>query len=86
MLPLPDPGRLVIFLGVGIWAAEFAWAQPALRRTRRKVAEAARRAMDPRVRRRNLTLTTIGPAAALWAGGWCFARCGPAVPWRLDES
>ncbi|MFJ9443059.1 TIGR02611 family protein [Kitasatospora sp. NPDC101235] len=86
MLPLPGPGRLVIFLGTGIWATGFAWAQPALRWTHRRVAEAAQRAMDPRVRRRNLTLTAIGLAAVLGAGGWYFARHGPAVPWRLDES
>nr|WP_308020183.1 TIGR02611 family protein [Streptomyces sp. LS1784] len=85
MLPLPGPAWLVIFLGVGIWATEFVRAQLALRRTRRKVAEAAQRAMDPRVRRRNLTLTAIGPAAVLGAGGWYLARYGPAVPWRLEE-
>ncbi|MGW1179095.1 TIGR02611 family protein [Kitasatospora sp. NPDC002543] len=86
MLPLPGPGWLVIFLGMGIWATEFVWAQLALRWTRRKVAEAAQRAMDPRVRRRNLTLTAIGLAVLVGVGGWYFARYGLVVPWRLDES
>ncbi|MFG2906579.1 TIGR02611 family protein [Kitasatospora sp. NPDC048286] len=86
MLPLPGPGWLVIFLGMGIWATEFVWAQLALRWTRRKVAEAAQRAMDPRVRRRNLTLTAIGLAALVGVGGWYFARYGLAVPWQPDES
>ncbi|MET8542372.1 TIGR02611 family protein [Kitasatospora sp. NPDC004799] len=86
MLPMPGPGWLVIFLGMGIWSTEFVWARLVLRWTRRKVAEAAQRAMDPRVRRRNLTLTAIGLAALVGAGGWYFARYGLAVPWRLDES
>ncbi|MFJ6379173.1 TIGR02611 family protein [Kitasatospora sp. NPDC092039] len=86
MLPMPGPGWLVIFLGMGIWSTEFVWAQLVLRWTRRKVAEAAHRAMDPRVRRRNLTLTAIGLAALVGAGGWYFARYGLALPWRLDGS
>ncbi|RKT18880.1 uncharacterized protein (TIGR02611 family) [Streptomyces sp. 1114.5] len=85
MLPLPGPGWVVIFLGMGIWATEFAWARLVLRWTRRKVAEAAHRAMDPRVRRRNLTVTAIGLAVLVGAGGWYLARYGLVVPWRLDE-
>lgn len=86
VLPLPGPGWVVIFLGMGAWATEFARAQVALSRTRRKVAEAARRALDPRVRRRNLTLTALGPAALVGIGGWYFARYGLIVPWKGDES
>lgn len=86
MLPLPGPGWVVIFLGMGVWATEFAWAQLALRWTRRKVNEAARRALDPRVRRRNLTLTALGLAALVGVGGWYFARYGLTVPWTADES
>lgn len=26
LLPLPGPGWLIIFLGIGVWATEFAWA------------------------------------------------------------
>ncbi|MGA5418073.1 TIGR02611 family protein [Streptomyces pseudogriseolus] len=58
MLVLPGPGWLVIFGGMAIWATEFAWAQIVLRWTRRKVTEAAQRALDPGVRRRNIILTT----------------------------
>ncbi|WP_051830379.1 MULTISPECIES: TIGR02611 family protein [Streptomyces] len=86
MLPLPGPGWVVIFLGMGIWATEFVWARLALRWTRRKVAEAARRAMDPRVRRRNLAVTAIGLAALVGAGGWYLARYGMVVPWQLGRS
>ncbi|MER7584929.1 TIGR02611 family protein [Kitasatospora sp. NPDC097691] len=86
LLPLPGPGWVVIFLGMGIWATEFVWAQLALGWTRRKVAEAAHRAMDPRVRRRNLTITAIGLAVVVGAGGWYLARYGLVAPWQLDES
>ena len=34
LLPLPGPGWLIIFLGLGIWATEFVWAERLLRRTR----------------------------------------------------
>lgn len=37
LLPLPGPGWLIIFLGLGIWASEFAWAQRLLRFARDKV-------------------------------------------------
>src|SRR5690349_8932418 len=60
MLPLPGPGWVVIFGGMAIWATEFVWAQLVLRWTKRKVTEAAQRALDPKVRRRNITLTVIG--------------------------
>ncbi|MFJ3219387.1 TIGR02611 family protein [Kitasatospora sp. NPDC086801] len=86
MLPLPGPGWVVIFLGMGVWATEFAWAQLALRWSRRKVAEAAQRALDPRVRRRNLTVTAIGLAAVVGIGGWYFSCYGLVVPWKAGES
>ena len=38
LLAAPGPGWLVIFLGLGIWATEFAWARSLLKRTRRTVA------------------------------------------------
>jgi len=31
LLPLPGPGWVVIFLGLGLWATEFAWAARLLR-------------------------------------------------------
>ncbi|GAA4874658.1 TIGR02611 family protein [Kitasatospora terrestris] len=83
MLPLPGPGWVVIFLGMGIWATEFVWAQLALRWTRRKVAEAAQRALDPRVRRRNITLTVIGLVVIAAVGGWYLWRYGMTMPWNL---
>ncbi|MBP0448500.1 TIGR02611 family protein [Kitasatospora sp. RG8] len=86
MLPLPGPGWVVIFLGMGIWATEFVWAQLALRWTRRKVAEAAQKAMDPRVRRRNITLTVIGLAVIAAIGGWYLWKYGLVMPWKIKDS
>ncbi|MFF3546498.1 TIGR02611 family protein [Streptomyces platensis] len=85
MLPLPGPGWLVIFGGMAIWATEFVWAQLVLRWTKRKVTEAAQRALDPKVRRRNIILTTIGLviiAAALAVYLWKF---GLVMPWNVSE-
>ncbi|WP_328957638.1 TIGR02611 family protein [Kitasatospora purpeofusca] len=85
MLPLPGPGWVVIFLGMGIWATEFVWAQLALRWTRRKVAEAAQKALDPKVRRRNLTLTAIGLVLIAALGGWYLWKYGLVMPWKIHE-
>lgn len=85
MLPLPGPGWVVIFLGMGIWATEFVWAQLALRWTRRKVAEAAQKALDPKVRRRNLTLTAIGLTVMAAIGGWYLWKYGLVMPWKIHE-
>jgi hypothetical protein len=38
VLVLPGPGWVVIFIGLGIWATEFAWADSLLGSVRRKVA------------------------------------------------
>ncbi|TJZ41891.1 TIGR02611 family protein [Streptomyces piniterrae] len=85
MLPLPGPGWLVIFAGMAIWATEFVWAQLVLRWTKRKVTEAAQKALDPKVRRRNIILTAIGLviiAAVLAVYVWKF---GFAMPWNVAE-
>lgn len=37
LLPFPGPGWLVIFLGLGIWASEFEWAQRLLAWVREQV-------------------------------------------------
>lgn len=84
LLPLPGPGWLVIFAGMALWATEFVWAQLVLRWTRRKVAEAAHRALDPRVRRRNIALTAAGVAivaALLSAYVWQY---GLVMPWAVN--
>ncbi|MEV6316883.1 TIGR02611 family protein [Streptomyces sp. NPDC051776] len=85
LLPLPGPGWLVIFAGMAIWASEFVWAQLVLRWTKRKVTEAARRALDPRVRRRNIILTSIGLAIIFAGVGVYISRYGLLMPWQIGR-
>ncbi|MFD9719695.1 TIGR02611 family protein [Streptomyces sp. NPDC059076] len=85
MLVLPGPGWLVIFGGMAIWATEFVWAQLVLRWTKRKVSEAAQRALDPRVRRRNLILTTIGVVICAVAAGVYLWKFGLIMPWKIEQ-
>uniref|UniRef100_A0AAU3H109 TIGR02611 family protein n=1 Tax=Streptomyces sp. NBC_01401 TaxID=2903854 RepID=A0AAU3H109_9ACTN len=85
MLPLPGPGWLVIFGGMAIWATEFVWAQLVLRWTRRKVTEAAQRALDPRVRRRNIILTTVGLVIIAVLVGIYVWKFGVVMPWKIEQ-
>ncbi|MEU2157532.1 TIGR02611 family protein [Streptomyces sp. NPDC019396] len=85
MLPLPGPGWLVIFGGMAIWATEFVWAQLVLRWTKRKVTEAAQRALDPKVRRRNIILTSVGLVIIGVLAGIYLWKFGLAMPWKIDE-
>ncbi|MGW0823991.1 TIGR02611 family protein [Streptomyces sp. NPDC002845] len=85
MLPLPGPGWVVIFGGMAIWATEFVWAQLVLRWTKRKVTEAAQRALDPRVRRRNIILTTAGLVIAAVIVGIYFWKFGFEMPWNVKD-
>ncbi|MFE1290933.1 TIGR02611 family protein [Streptomyces sp. NPDC058751] len=85
MLPLPGPGWLVIFGGMAIWATEFVWAQLVLRWTKRKVTEAAQRALDPKVRRRNIILTTVGLVIVAVLVGVYLWKFGLVMPWNITE-
>ncbi|MFC7307730.1 TIGR02611 family protein [Streptomyces monticola] len=85
MLPLPGPGWVVIFCGMAIWATEFVWAQLVLRWTKRKVTEAAQRALDPRVRRRNIILTSIGLVIVAVLLGIYVWKFGIVMPWKINE-
>ncbi|MFJ4480321.1 TIGR02611 family protein [Streptomyces xanthochromogenes] len=85
MLPLPGPGWLVIFGGMAIWATEFVWAQLVLRWAKRKVTEAAQKALDPRVRRRNIILTTVGLVIVAVLVGIYLWKFGMVMPWKINE-
>ncbi|WP_189707185.1 TIGR02611 family protein [Streptomyces anandii] len=85
MLPLPGPGWVVIFGGMAIWATEFVWAQLVLRWTKRKVTEAAQRALDPKVRRRNIALTVIGLVIVGVLLGFYVSRFGFTMPWNIPD-
>ncbi|CAL9366477.1 TIGR02611 family protein [Streptomyces sp. enrichment culture] len=85
MLPLPGPGWFVIFAGMAIWATEFVWAQLVLRWTKRKVTEAAQRALDPRVRRRNMILTITGLVIAGALAAVYVWKFGLVMPWKITQ-
>ncbi|MFI6038335.1 TIGR02611 family protein [Streptomyces sp. NPDC051315] len=85
MLPLPGPGWIVIFGGMAIWATEFVWAQIVLRWTKRKVTEAAQRALDPKVRRRNIILTSLGLVIIAVIMGVYVWKFGFEMPWRIKD-
>ncbi|MFK0111370.1 TIGR02611 family protein [Streptomyces sp. NPDC091217] len=85
LLPLPGPGWVVIFGGMAIWATEFVWAQLVLRWTKRKVTEAAQKALDPRVRRRNIALTTVGLVIVAGLVGVYLSKFGIVMPWKIEE-
>ncbi|WP_405946805.1 TIGR02611 family protein [Streptomyces prunicolor] len=85
MLPLPGPGWFVIFGGMAIWATEFIWAQLVLRWTKRKVTEAAQRALDPAVRRRNIVLTSIGLVIVIALVAVYLWKFGVVMPWKIKD-
>lgn len=85
MLPLPGPGWVVIFGGMAIWATEFVWAQLVLRWTKRKVTEAAQRALDPEVRRRNIILTSVGLVIVVALVGVYVWKFGVVMPWKIKD-
>ncbi|MCX3059072.1 TIGR02611 family protein [Streptomyces beihaiensis] len=85
MLPLPGPGWLVIFAGMAIWATEFVWAQLVLRWTKRKVTEATQRALDPKVRRRNIALTVCGLVVVAALAGLYVGKFGLVMPWNVSQ-
>ncbi|MBZ9641916.1 TIGR02611 family protein [Streptomyces sp. PSKA30] len=85
LLPLPGPGWVIIFGGMAIWATEFVWAQLVLRWTKRKVTEAAQRALDPGVRRRNIILTTIGCVIIGVLAGVYLWKFGLMMPWKIEN-
>ncbi|MFE0803926.1 TIGR02611 family protein [Streptomyces sp. NPDC058812] len=85
MLVLPGPGWVVIFGGMAIWATEFVWAQLVLRWTKRKVTEAAQRALDPKVRRRNIILTSIGVVIVAVLAGIYLYEFGLQMPWKIKD-
>ncbi|MCX5608958.1 MULTISPECIES: TIGR02611 family protein [unclassified Streptomyces] len=85
MLVLPGPGWVAIFAGLAIWATEFAWAHLVLRWTKRKVTEAAQKALDPKVRRRNIILTSVGLVIAGALIGFYLWKYGLVLPWNIKD-
>jgi uncharacterized protein (TIGR02611 family) len=79
MLVLPGPGWAAIFLGLAVLASEFAWANHLLARARAWAGRAAVRFRDPRVRRRNLVLLTLGCGVAVALLAAYVARFGVSL-------
>lgn len=76
MLVLPGPGWGTIFLGFALLATEFTWARRALRKAKDLSQQLARRALDPKVRRRVqivtaavLVVVVVGAALYVWSYG-----------------
>lgn len=60
MMVAPGPGILGIIVGLAILATEFAWAQRALHHAKQAAEKAKEKALDPKTKRRNLILGTVG--------------------------
>jgi hypothetical protein len=56
-----------------------------LRWTKRKVTEAAQRALDPRVRRRNIILAASGVTITAVLVGVYVWKFGLATPWNIRD-
>jgi len=80
MLVLPGPGWLAIIAGLAILATEFFWAQRMLGWARTQAARAAQHAVDPRTRRRNLTLLAVTIVLVTAGAAGYVARYGFALP------
>jgi uncharacterized protein (TIGR02611 family) len=80
MFVAPGPGWLTVILGLAILSTEFSWAQRVLHWARRKAEDASAKALDPRVRKRNLLIAlcvVVVIAAACW---WWVAQFGWPQP------
>jgi len=71
LLAAPGPGWLVIFLGLGIWATEFAWAKSLLRFVRRTVGKwTAWLGRQPRWLSASVGAAALITLAVLGVGAW----------------
>ena len=82
MMVTPGPGWLAIVLGFAILATEFVWARRALLRARHAAHVAKRKALDPRVRRRNQIVLAAVLVLAAAACITYLAVFGPMLPWN----
>jgi uncharacterized protein (TIGR02611 family) len=72
MMVLPGPGIVVILMGLGILATEFAWARTALDRAKEKAEQAKQMAIGGDQNRKRflivvaVVLAVVGAAASWW--------------------
>jgi uncharacterized protein (TIGR02611 family) len=71
LIPLPGPGWLIVFLGLGIWSTEYAWARRLLDTARRLVGR-WRDWMARQPRWRQIVVGALGLAftVAVSIGAW----------------
>lgn len=85
MWVIPGPGWATIILGLVVLASEFSWANRALSPVRQAAQRATQAAMDPRRRKRNLTLAAIAGVLMGVALGWYLLTYGfvinPIMQW-----
>lgn len=86
MMVLPGPGILAIVVGFAILATEFVWAQRALSKAKAAAERAKEKALDPRARRRNLTLAVLCGLIAAAVLIAYLRIVGLELPWRADWS
>lgn len=75
LLPLPGPGWLIIFAGLGLLATEYRWAADLLRWVRRRVSDWTRWvASRPRWLQLVSSVVTLIVLAAIVVGAWLLYR------------
>lgn len=79
MFVIPGPGWATVILGLVVLASEFAWASRALDPVKAAAKRASDLALDPKRRRRNLTLAAIAGVAAAIVVIWYLMTYGPTV-------
>ena len=76
MWVLPGPGWATVILGLVVLASEFSWANRALTPVKDAAKRASEAALDPRKRRRNLTLAAIAGVLIGLVLVWYLVRYG----------
>ncbi len=76
MFVIPGPGWATVILGLIVLASEFSWANRALTPVKDAAKRASDAALDPRKRRRNLTLAAIGGVLIGIVVVWYLANYG----------
>lgn len=69
----PGPGWLLLFIGFGILASEFAWAERALDKAKKQAVRAKQKAMTASLRNW-IVVGTVVIGAILVAGAWLWVR------------
>jgi uncharacterized protein (TIGR02611 family) len=76
MFVIPGPGWATVILGLVVLASEFSWANRALTPVKDAARRASDAALDPRKRRRNLTLAAVAGVLVGIALVWYLTRYG----------